>query len=101
MIKIILALGETKQFLRNDFEEDDLYIQELIQTSEDYIIDSIGLENYNFKILNERFKRKGRLCCLAIIQDCYDNRTFVTKDNEKLRMIVSGMLFQMKFGAYE
>ena len=98
---MLLELQETKDFLRYSFNEDDLYIEELILTSEDYLIDSIGLEIYNSKIHNCRFKRKGRLCCRLIIQDCYDNKTFVTKDNEKLRTIVSGILLQMKYGTYE
>ncbi|MCB2300651.1 head-tail connector protein [Clostridium tagluense] len=101
MIEILLELQETKDFLKYSFNEDDLYIQELILTSEDYLIDSIGLENYNSKIHNERFRRKARLCCRIIIHDCYDNREFVTKENEKLRIIISGILLQMKYGMYE
>lgn len=98
---MLLELQETKDFLKCSNDDDDLYIQELLSTSEDYLIDSIGLEIYNIKVLNDRFKRKGRLCCRVIIQDCYDNRTFVTKDNEKLRTIISGILLQMKYGTYE
>lgn len=97
----LLELAEVKTFLRNDFEDDDTYITELIQTSEDYLIDAVGNENYTMKILNDRFKRKARLFCLVIIQDCYDNRTFVTKDSEKIRLIISGILFQMQYSTFE
>ncbi|GCD10587.1 head-tail connector protein [Clostridium tagluense] len=98
---MLLELQETKEFLNLDFESDDIFIQQLILTSEDFIIDSIGLKNYNSKIINKRFERKARLCCLTIIQDCYDNRTMVSDNNEKLRYIVGGMLLQMKYGTYE
>ena len=100
---MILNLEETQNFIKYDGEEpaEIAYITELIQTSEDYLIDAIGTENYDIKILNKRFERKARLCCLVIIQDCYDNRTFVTKDNQKIRLIISGILFQMQYSTYE
>jgi len=98
-----LTIEEVKNFIKYDGEEaaEIEYITELIQTSEDYLIDALGTENYDIKILNKRFERKARLCCLVIIQDCYDNRTFVTKDSQKIRLIISGILFQMQYATYE
>ena len=103
MIKIILTLEETQNFIKYDGEEasEIAYITELILTSEDYLIDAIGTENYDIKILNKRFERKARLCCLVIIQDCYDSRSFISKSSEKIRLIISGMLFQMQYATFE
>lgn len=96
---MLLALEEAKSFLHVDFSEDDAYIDELIQTAEDYIADSV--DDYSTKIANDRFKRKARLCAYVLIQECYDNRTLVTKDNEKLRYITSSFIMQMQYGTYE
>lgn len=95
---MLLTLEETKTFLHVDYNEDDVHITELIQTAEDYLIDSI--DSYSTKILNERFKRKARLCAMTLIQECYDNRTLITKENEKLRYIISSFIMQMQYGSY-
>jgi uncharacterized phage protein (predicted DNA packaging) len=100
-IKVLLELEEVKSFLNIDFDYDNPFIQDLILTSEEFIMDSIGLENYNSKIENERFERKSRLICKTIIQDCYDNRVMVVNNTEKLKYMVGGMLLQMKYGTYE
>jgi len=96
---MILTLEEAKSFLRVDFTDDDNYITELIQTAEDYLSDSI--DDYSIKISNEKFKRKARLCTLVLIQECYDNKMFITKDNEKIRYIISGFVMQMQYCTYE
>ena len=98
---MLLEIEEVKEFLNIDFDNDDPFLQELIFTAEDFIIDGIGLLNYNSKKENIRFKRKSRLCSLTIIQDCYDNRVMVVNNHEKLRFLVGAMLLQMKFGKYE
>lgn len=96
---MLLTLEETKQYLIVDYNEHDKYIEELIQSAEDYLIDSI--DDYSIKIANDRFKRKARLCALVIVKDCYDNKSFVTKDNERIRTIISSILLQMQYGNYE
>lgn len=98
---MILELEETKSFLNVDFDYDDMFIYELIQTAEEFIMDSIGLENYNSKIGNKRFERKSRFICKTIIQDCYDNKVMVVNNTEKIRYMVGAILLQMKYGAYE
>jgi uncharacterized phage protein (predicted DNA packaging) len=97
---MLLTLEETKLFLHRDFDDEDMYISQLIQASEDYLIDSIGYETYNTKIINTRFERKARLCSLAIIQDCFENRSMITKENEKLRYMIGGMILQMQYCKY-
>ncbi|WP_458788352.1 head-tail connector protein, partial [Vallitalea sediminicola] len=62
-----LTLEETKQYLIVDYNEHDKYIDELIQSAEDYLIDAI--DDYSLKIANDRFKRKARLCALVIAKD--------------------------------
>lgn len=96
---MLLLLQEVEEFLRIDGTDEETYINELIQSAEDYLIDSI--DGYETKIKNDRFKRKARMIARVLIQECYDKRILCNKDDEKLRFIISSFLTQMQYGTYE
>lgn len=96
---MIITLEEAKNYLRVDFEDDDSYINMLIEQAEEYLRDCI--DNFDTKMQVERFQKKAKLCSMVIIQNMYDERSFITKDNEKLRYIVASMLMQMNYCTYE
>ncbi|GAA0115291.1 head-tail connector protein [Clostridium senegalense] len=96
---MIITLEEAKNYLRIDFEDDDSYINMLIEQAESYLKDCI--DNFDTKMQVERFQKKAKLCSMVIVQNMYDERSFSTKDNEKLRYIVASMLMQMNYCTYE
>lgn len=96
---MILTLNEVKLFLKVDYEEEDNYIQLLIDAAENYIQDAI--DNYDTKILNTRFKNKAKIVSLALINEAYSNRELITKDDEKYKLIIKSFLLQMQYCIYE
>ncbi|HDK7215224.1 TPA: phage gp6-like head-tail connector protein [Clostridium botulinum] len=90
-----LTLAEVKQFLRLDYDDEDIFLQLCIQNAEEYLKSAV--DDYDNKIQIDRFKIKARLFMLMLIQDMFDNRELMTKDNEKYKYIAKSMLMQMNF----
>ncbi|NFM25171.1 phage gp6-like head-tail connector protein [Clostridium sporogenes] len=95
----ILTLAETKEFLRLDYNDEDNFLQLCIQNVEEYMRDAI--EDFDNKIQIERFQRKAKLLAMMIIQDMFDNRELMTKDNEKYKYIAKSLIMQMNLNSYE
>lgn len=96
---MLLTLEETKKYLVVDYDDHDGDIEKLIVSAEDYLFDAI--DNYDLKIKNDRFKRKAIRCSLVMIKECYDNKSLITKENEKIRLMIASMLIQMQYCDYE
>lgn len=79
---------EVKSYLRVDYDEDDGYIDELIETSEIYIESCVG-EGYK---TNEKSIKLFRLLQKKIIQDMYDSRGTEIANNTKKDIIVITIL---------
>ncbi|MBO0575105.1 phage gp6-like head-tail connector protein [Clostridium botulinum] len=95
----ILTLAEVKEFLRLDYDDEDNFLQLCIQNVEEYMRDAI--DDFDNKIQIERFQRKAKLLALMLIQDMFDNRELMTKDNEKYKYIAKSLIMQMNLNSYE
>lgn len=95
----ILPLVEVKEWLKCDYTDDDLLITELIELAYGVLVDSI--DDFNIKIMNDRFKSKFKHCMRCSIADLYDNRTSTTDKTEKLKLINQNALLQLKYSKYE
>ncbi|MEA5268957.1 head-tail connector protein [Clostridium perfringens] len=93
---MILSLKEVKNYLRVDYEEDDLLIQDLIDMSEEYLYNATG----------KKFTEKNKLAkryCLALIYDWYKDKgmniraTKNTTVSEKVKYTLQSVLLQLKF----
>ncbi|MHB9927887.1 head-tail connector protein [Clostridium botulinum] len=96
---MILTLNETKNYLRIDYDDEDIILQLCIDNAEEYIRDAIN--DFDNKIQIERFQRKAKLLAMMLIQDMFDNRELMTKDNEKYKYIAKSLIMQMNLNSYE
>lgn len=98
----MLSLDEVKAYLRVTYEDDDLYIKNLIEIAEDYLHD--GISDYEAKKVNDRFLRKAKMVKLAIIQQLYDERYYVGQGklsgDYKLNYVILSMIFQLENGDF-
>lgn len=95
----ILTLAEVKEFLRLDYDDENNFLQLCMQNAEEYMRDVI--DDFDNKIQIERFQRKAKLFSLMLIQDMFDNRELMTKDNEKYKYIAKSLIMQMNLNSYE
>lgn len=93
---MILSVGEVKNYLRVDYDEDDILIQNLIEAAEDYLYNATG----------KKFTEKNKLAkryCLALVYDWYKDKgmniraTKNTTVSEKVKYTLQSILLQLKF----
>lgn len=65
-----MTLEETKQYLRVDFDDDDIFIQELIDVSEIYVDVNCGTAYKN----HEHLVKLSKLAKLKLISNMYEKR---------------------------
>lgn len=89
---MILTLEETKEYLKEDSDDENAFIQTLITASEKYLKNATGKE---FDNTNELAK----LFCQVVVSDWYDNRGYYQEEKvtAKVRYTVQSILMQLKF----
>ena len=95
----IATLAEIKEGLRIDYTDEDNYIGMCMNAAYEYLNDSI--DDFEDKLAVERFLNKAKIPYILIIQELFDSRSLMTKDNEKIKHIVSSMLTQMRYCTYD
>lgn len=83
-----MDLDRVKQHLRVDYEDDDVYINNLIDVSGIYIESCVG-EQYKTDI---KAVKLADLLQLKLIQDMYDNRGTEVANKTKKDIIVTTIL---------
>lgn len=82
-----------KNFLRIDIDNDDEYLNLLIEVAREYIVDAIGVcdeENPRVKLL-----------MLNIIASLYETRQFtIDKTNEKVQYTLKSIIMQLQLDQY-
>lgn len=91
---LILTLEETKGFLKVDYEDEDIFIEGLIQASQQYLKNATGKE---FDTTNELAK----LYCMVLVNEWFKNRDFMQektsdKVSDKVRFTLQSILLQLK-----
>lgn len=93
-----LTLKEVKDYLRIDFDDDDLWLQSLMVATMDYLRDSI--DDFDKKLEKEKFKSRAKILALVLLQDWYDNREHA--ENKDFTYTVRSMMTQLQVsGEYE
>ncbi len=88
---MLLTLEEVKQFLRVDADDDDMLINSLILTAEEYLKRATGKTFNNDNNL-------AKLLCMVLVTDWYDNRELVAgRIGDKVRFVITSMLAQLKY----
>ena len=88
---LLIEVEAAKSFLRVDYNDDDDYIQELIEAAEKYIGGAMD------RPVNREDPRV-LLLCKVLVKDWYDNRNFMARQpSEKVRHTVQTILTQLKY----
>lgn len=89
---MIVSLEEIKNYLRVDYNDEDPYIQELIQASELY------LKNVTGKVYDST-NPLAKLYCKALITDWFENRGLISEsgDSDKVRHTLQDILSQLQY----
>lgn len=90
----ILTLEEAKNYLRIDYEEDDSLLQSLLVAAMDYLRDSI--DDFDTKIIKEKFINRAKILICVLIQDWYDNRE--QKESKDLSYTARSLMTQLQIG---
>ena len=73
-----MLLGDVKDYLRVDYDDDDTLIKNCMEAAESYIIGAVG--GYDDD------NPKANFLYMAIVQDLYDNRAFLISEQQKKRI---------------
>lgn len=84
----MINLERAKEYLRIDYEDEDIYIQSLIEISEIYIESMVGV---NYKT-DEKALNLANLLQLKLISDMYEQRSTEVQNNTKQDRIVTSIL---------
>lgn len=84
-----LTLEEVKNYVRVDFDNDDILIQTLMDAADAFLKGSISI-NY------DKEDERAKMLSLLIISDLYDNRGITDKVSGNIRKLVEDMSLQMK-----
>ncbi|MDK2905550.1 MAG: hypothetical protein PWR12_1626 [Eubacteriaceae bacterium] len=92
-----ITLGEVKEYLRVDFDDDDTFISDLIDLSDFYIDKSVGSAYKNYP----EYEKAGILVQKKIIQDMYDERSTTVADRTKQSTIVMTIFEHLESAQWE
>ena len=90
----MLVLEEVKNHLQVDFDDNDSFIELLIDGAYEYLEDTTG---FDFK---KSDSSKSKIFCLAIINECYENRSLTTeKAGQQMSFIMKDILIKLSYEA--
>lgn len=85
-----MTLEQVKKIIKVDFDDDDVYIQLLMDSAEEYITD--GVSSYDETIA------RHRLLLIALVNAAYEERSYTVKDCKQAGYIVRSMTAQLRDG---
>lgn len=94
---MIISLEEAKQYLKVDYEDEDILITTLIETAEQYLFNATGIKY-------DSSNKLAVLYCKALIYDWYKSRGLNQDSSknmnilEKTRFTLQSILLQLKLG---
>ena len=91
-MKYPIEFEDVKNYLRVDFNDDDMLIAVMIDTAKQYISDAVGKFDEN--------NPKHNMILLAVVAHLYENRTFQSQSSGKITRIISSMLLQERLNEY-
>ena len=81
-----------KSYLRIDYEEDDMFLQNILETSDLFLEGAIT--NWNKIKEDPKYKNKVKTLRLAVIQNLYDNRGLEEKE-PKINHVINSLISQL------
>lgn len=97
MIKIEITLEEVKEALRIDYDDEDVYLDLCLEAAKVHLEDSI--DDYNTKILEEKFQKKAKIVIIMTTQNLFDNRTYSenSSNTDKIKYVIQSFIAQMRW----
>lgn len=88
---MILTLEEAKDFLKVDYGDEDIFIQDLINASEQYLKNATGK---TFDSSN----KLAKLYCKVLVNEWFKDRGLMqdAKTSDKVRFTLQSILMQLK-----
>lgn len=92
VVPLILKLEETKEFLKVDYEDEDIFIEGLIQASQQYLKNATGKEFDSSHTL-------AKLYCRVLVNEWFSDRKLMQdqKVSDKVRFTLQSILLQLKY----
>ncbi|MCI1958598.1 MAG: head-tail connector protein [Clostridia bacterium] len=87
-----MELEEVKKFLQVDFDDDDDYINLLIEGSEDYIKNAVGFFDTSVALC--------KIAAMTIISTLYTKRSFTLTTADEKSVILRSILMQLKYSSH-
>lgn len=88
-----IKFEDIKNYLRVDFNDDDVLINLMIDTGKRYITDAVG----KFDESNPRHN----MILLAVVAHLYENRILQGQSGGKITRIINSMLLQERLDCYD
>lgn len=92
-----LTLEDTKNYLRIDYDTDDVLLKTLMSSAEHYLSDAIS--NFENKINKNKFKERAKILGYVLVQEWYDNREL--RENKDVSYTVRSLLTQLQVGDFD
>lgn len=77
-----------KEFLKIDYDDEDNYIEFLIQVAKEYIKNSVTVYDETRALI--------RMLILAIVSDLYRNRAYTIDEKEEKSYVIKSILLQLQ-----
>lgn len=89
----ILTLKETKEFLKVDYEDEDILIESLIEASEIYLKNATGIEFDNTNPL-------AKLYCRVLIYEWFRDKNLMKEEkvSNQVKFTLQSILLQLQYG---
>lgn len=88
----MIDLTRVKEYLRIDYDDSDIELNNLIEISEIYVDEMVGI---NYKT-NEKLLKLADIAKLNIIQNLYDNKNTNFKTNKIVNSILNRLALESK-----
>lgn len=92
-----LNLEDTKNYLRIDYDTDNVLLKTLIDSAEHYLYDAIS--NFENKITKGKFKERAKILAYVLVQEWYDNREL--RENKEVSYTVRSLLTQLQVSDFD
>lgn len=89
-----LTLNEAKNYLRIDYDDDDLWLQSLLVATVDYLRDAI--DDFDTKVTKEKFIKRAKILACVLLQEWYDNRE--QRESKDLSYTSRSLMLQLQNG---
>lgn len=87
----MISLKEVKDYLKIEYDDDDLLLQGLLEAASQYLKNATGKESF------DGAENIANTFMLLLISEWYENREYTGKVNNRIKPIITSMIMQLKY----